>query len=398
MLVQIQIPKAYNDLIKPKRYKIYYGGRGGGKSWAFAHTILLMAMGSTKRIICTRAIQNSIKDSVHKLLSDVIRDNSLHHAFIVNQDKIICEATKSEILFKGLNQIAGNIKSFEGADICWIEEAQYVTSKAWEILIPTIRKEGSEIWASFNRETENDPVYKLFVEKPRENSIVKKVNWYDNPFFPDTLKEEMEYDRNTDQEKYMNIWEGEPVTRSEKYIFSGKWDIAEYEHDKAKDYIHGIDWGYANDPTCLIRGFITGKELWIDREVYATGINIDDLDEFFSAVDTSKRWPITADSARPELIAHMNSRGYNIAPAKKGKDSIMAGIEKLRSFEKIHIHPCCKNVIKEMKTYSWRQNKLTGEIINEPEDKNNHAIDALRYAMESMINTNSVYTLGDIMP
>lgn len=191
------------------RYKVAYGGRGASKSWGVADGLLLKAYKDPKRVLCTRELQNSIKDSVHRLLSDRIHFHGLQGFFNVTEHEIR-GINGSLFLFKGLRTNTSEIKSLEGVDICWVEEAQKVSRESWELLKPTIRNEDSEIWVTFNTGLETDPVYQMFVEHPPANAKVVKVNFDDNPWFPAVLEEERKHDEATNPNRYKNIWLGEP--------------------------------------------------------------------------------------------------------------------------------------------------------------------------------------------
>lgn len=208
----MQIPAAFSELFQPKRYKVYYGGRGGAKSWAFADALLMLAGQQRLRILCARELQVSIADSVHKLLADQIRHYGLENFYEIQQTTIKGK-NGSEFLFKGLKHNATEIKSTEAIDICWVEEAEKVSDDSWELLIPTVRKEGSEIWISFNPKNPTDATYQRFVFQKRDDAIVKKVSWRDNPFFPSVLDKERKHLEQTDPEAYQHIWEGEFDTR-----------------------------------------------------------------------------------------------------------------------------------------------------------------------------------------
>ncbi len=207
-----EIPEVFEDLFKPKRYKIYYGGRGGAKSWGFADALLIKGTQAKLRILCTRELQKSITDSVHKLLSDRIGTLGLDEFYKI-QNKSIDGINGTEFLFNGLKHNAREIKSTEGIDICWAEEAENISANSWEVLIPTIRKEGSEIWISFNTNQPTDETYKRFIFSPPSDSIVKKVSYKDNPFFPDVLEYERQELLKRDPKAYEHIWEGEFDTR-----------------------------------------------------------------------------------------------------------------------------------------------------------------------------------------
>ncbi len=205
--IRAQIPQALEFLFRPKRYKVGYGGRGGGKSWAFARALLVKAYQHPMRILCARELQSSIKDSVHRLLSDQIRELGLSSHYTI-QNTSIKGANGSEFLFEGLRWNIDRIKSLEGVDVCWVEEAKNVSKSSWEVLIPTIRKNHSEIWVSFNPELESDETYRRFITAPPTDSIVTKVNWRENPWFNDVMKREMEDLKSRDEDAYLNIWEG----------------------------------------------------------------------------------------------------------------------------------------------------------------------------------------------
>ena len=201
------IPDKLQCLFEPKRYKIAYGGRGGAKSWAFADALLILGAQNPLRILCAREIQKSMKESVHQLLRDRIIALELDGFYEVLNDEIRGQ-NGTLILFAGLRHNVENIKSKEGIDIVWVEEAQHVSKHSWETLIPTIRKEGSEIWVSFNPELDTDETYVRFVKNPPPNAVVVKVNWSDNPWFPPVLRDEMIHLRETDPDAYLTVWEG----------------------------------------------------------------------------------------------------------------------------------------------------------------------------------------------
>ena len=205
---KVDFPEKLLFLLNEKiRYKIAYGGRGGAKSWAAARALVALAFQGKVRILCAREIQNSIRDSVHKLLSDQIMDMGLEHHFEIQRDTIK-GINGSEFLFKGLRMNVQDIKSTEGIDICWVEEAQTVSKASWDVLVPTIRKDESEIWITFNPELDTDVTYKRFVLNPPKNSKVVKVNWSDNPWFPKELLAEKDDLKDRDHDSYLTVWEG----------------------------------------------------------------------------------------------------------------------------------------------------------------------------------------------
>ena len=206
--MEIQIPKAFKDLFKPYRYKVFYGGRGGAKSHNIARYLLVEGMQRKMRFLCARELQGSIGDSVHKLLQDIINDHELSHFYDV-QKAVIKGINGTEFIFKGLKHNATEIKSTEGIDKVWVEEAEKVSQNSWEVLVPTIRKPGSEILISFNPKHPTDPTYVNFVTNADDAMLVRKVSWQDNPFFPDTLNQERLRMQKNDPVAYNHVWEGE---------------------------------------------------------------------------------------------------------------------------------------------------------------------------------------------
>lgn len=225
-----EFPQKLKCLFDPEysRYRVLYGGRGGAKSWGVARALLIKGAKVPLRILCAREFQTSIKDSVHKLLSDQIVSLHLHGFYEITQNAIRGQ-NGTEFAFVGLKNNTANIKSYEGVDICWVEEAQSVSRNSWNILIPTIRKESSEIWISFNPELETDETYQRFVVNPPHDCIVQKINWSDNPWFPETLKLEKDALKARDQEAYNNVWEGLCRQTVDGAVFAKEMQFAELE-------------------------------------------------------------------------------------------------------------------------------------------------------------------------
>ena len=221
--LRIKVAKPFLPLItEKKRIKFYHGGRGGGKSYAIADALLIKGTQEKLFIACLREIQDTIKDSVHKLLADRISYYGLEE-YEIKDSEIVSRKTETRFIFKGLrDQDPQKIKSLEGVDIAWIEEAQTITKKSWDILNPTIRKDGSEVWISMNREEENDPLWVALAANPDERTLVVKVNYYDNPFCPDELKLQAEKCKEQDYDDYLHIWEGEPIQQGNEKLISAK--------------------------------------------------------------------------------------------------------------------------------------------------------------------------------
>jgi len=229
-IAKAQFPVKLECLFQPEksRYRILHGGRGGAKSWGVARALLIKGAQRSLRILCAREFQTSIKDSVHKLLCDQIIDLGLEGFYEITQASIRGK-NGTEFAFVGLKNNVANVKSYEGVDICWVEEAQTTSRLSWNILIPTIRKEGSEIWVTFNPELETDETYQRFVLHPPENSVVQKINWSDNPWFPETLMLEKDALKMRDIEAYNTVWEGICRQTVDGAIFAREMQMAELD-------------------------------------------------------------------------------------------------------------------------------------------------------------------------
>lgn len=379
----------FKPLFKPIRYKVFHGGRGGAKSWGIARALVVMAASKKLRVLCTREVQNSIKDSVHKLLKDQIEMLGLNPWFRITNESIT-SASGSEFLFKGLRFDPLGIKSTEGVDICWVEEAQSVSSDSWAILIPTIRKEGSEIWVTFNPGEEQDPTYQRFIVNPPDDSITVEVNYYDNPYLPDTLRKEMEYCKRVDYEAYEHIWLGKPKSISESVIFRNRYRVEAFPDDlwlQADRLFFGADFGFANDPSTLIRMFMLGTRLYIEYEAYGVGVELDEMPQFYDSIPEVRKWPVKGDNSRPETISYLARQGFSIDAAVKWKGSVEDGVTYLKGFEEIIIHERCKHTADEFRHYSYKVDKKTGDILPIIVDKFNHCIDAIRYGLDGYITS-----------
>lgn len=269
-MTEIIIPQAFRYFFEPKRYKAAYGGRGSAKSHSVARILLVKGMQTPLRIVCGREIQRSIKDSVHKLLADIIRAHNLTGFYSV-QEASIRGGNGAEFVFRGLKHNARDLKSLEGADICWIEEAENVSDNSYEILIPTIRKEGSEIWATFNVKNIADPTYRRFITEAGDDTDSRKVSWRDNPFLPEVLRLEMEKLKSRDPEAYAHIWEGEPDNRRSGAVYAKQIAKARDEkritlvpYDPACEVFTAWDLGYGDSTAIWFLQWV-GRELrWID--------------------------------------------------------------------------------------------------------------------------------------
>jgi len=368
------------------RYKVYYGGRGGRKSWEIARALIFSSLLQKQLIVCAREIQNSISDSVHRLLSSQIELLGLNPLFEIQKTTIIGR-NGSEFIFKGLNGLTiDGIKSLEGADKCWVEEGHSVSEKSWSILIPTIRKTGSQIWVSFNPDLVTDPVYQRFIVNKPPNSFVCKVNYTDNPDCPETLIQEAEYLKRVNYDDYAHIWLGEVRQHSDAQVFKGKYRVESFDVDESFGYpLFGADWGFSVDPATLVKCYIKGRTLYICSEAYKVQCEIDDTPALFDHIDDARLYMIRADSARPEMVNYMQRAGFRIESVEKWPGCVEDRVSFIRNFEEVIIHPDCKHTAEEFRLYSYKVDKRTGDILPVLIDANNHCIDAIGYALTPLI-------------
>lgn len=387
--LQLQTPEWAVPLLEPYRYKAAWGGRGSGKSHFFAEAMIeAHIMDQKRRSVCVREIQKSLNQSVKRLLETKIEAMNASAYFEIQESVIKSKKGDGAIIFQGMqNHTADSIKSLEGYDCAWVEEAQSLSQTSLDLLRPTIRKPGSELWFSWNPRLQSDPVdFLLRGPEPPKDAQVIKVNFSDNPWFPSVLRDEMEYDQRRDPDKYQHVWQGQYLTNSNARVFRN-WKIDDFEASPEAIHRLGADWGFAVDPTVLVRCHIIGRTLYIDYEAYMVGCEIVNTPELFMTIPEAERWPIVADSARPETISHMRKNGFpRIMAAVKGAKSVEEGIEFLKNYD-IVVHPRCKHTIDELSLYSYRTDPLTGRVLPLLQDKKNHVIDALRYACEGVRRT-----------
>lgn len=387
-----------------ERLIVIYGGRGGGKSWCVAQGLILASLSKPMRILCTREIQDSIASSVHSLLINTLTNMQLQYVFNITRDKLT-NSFGSEFWFAGMRDATKTrqLKSFEGADICWVEEADNVSRESWSILLPTIRKNNSKIIITLNPVEKDGATYQDFIVNPKPDSKVVKINYTENKMLSDSMLKQIEYDKQyMDVDDFSHIWLGEPRVRSDAQIFKNKFEVREFETHNLKDieqqrFFFGVDWGFSQDPTTIIRCYIYDGFLWIDYEAGAIQCELPDTAKLFDQVPESRRWKIYADSARPESIKFMEREGFNINAVKKARSQsestsskgyVEDGIEYLKSFKKIIIHPRCKKTLDEFRLYSYKIDGNTNEVLSVINDSYNHYIDALRYALSEYIHKN----------
>lgn len=383
--LRVQLPDYAADLWRPFRHLAWHGGRGGGKSRTVATALVLQACERHERVLCGRETQRSIRDSSKRLLEDEIDRLDLSRAFTSTETEIR-GPNDSLFLFSGVRGNAGGLKSMEGLTCFWGDEAQMFSQSSIDTVIPTLREPQSRMIWTWNPDLEDDPIDAMFRGTGEDfmvppNSIVREINYPDNPWFPDVLRTEMEFVRGRDVDKYNHIWLGKYRANSEARVFHN-WRIEEFESDPGAEYRIGADFGYSIDPSCALRCYLDGTRLFVDHEAWGLHVEIVNLPKLFMVIPDAERYWMTADSSRPETISHLRNHGFpRIAPSLKGPRSIEEGIEFLKSYD-IVVHPRCRHLIDELTHYSYKVDSLTDQVTAELADKDNHMIDALRYAVE----------------
>lgn len=387
------VPSALQFLWEVTRFIVPYGGRSSTKSWSIGRVLLVCASESTLRILCCREIQGSIKESAYRLLLDQIELLGLSDFYDVGADSITGK-NGSRFFFEGLRYNTSRIRSYEGIDICWVEEAQAVSEMSWETLLPTIRKPGSRFFISFNPLTPDDPVLRRFVNNTPPGTIARKVSFRDNPYLSAESEAERQWLELTDPDSYRHVWEGEPRTVSDALILKGKFFVESFEVQTnwAGPY-HGLDYGFSRDPSAGVRCYIddSTRTLYITHEFWRLACDIDLLPSALeSAIPGISTHVVYCDSARPETTSYLSRNGLPDARgAQKWPGSVDDGVMYLRAFTRIVIAPSCTHMIDEARSYSFKTDRLTGAPLPEVEDKHNHCIDALRYALWPLIRNQS---------
>lgn len=424
MKIDFALPECVEDLLfatvaddgLPVRHRAGFGGRGSTKSHSFARRLLLRGYERPERILAAREIQRSIEGSVKALLDDLIPQMGFGplngDGFYRSQKYAIEGRNGTTVDFAGLRTNIDSIASMEGITIAYVNEARAVSQNSINVLTPTIRAKATpgrpagECWWDWNPGLPTDPVDNMFRGgEPPPGSIVRQLNFPENPWFGDPLKSEMEWVRRRDPDKYEHVWLGGYQRNSEARVFRN-WKVEEFDTPADAVLRFGADWGFAIDPSVLVRMFVVGRTLHIEQEAYKVGCEIDETPALFAGdcppdkktsdgrllwdnthkhpgIAGATKWLITADSARPETVSYMKRKGFRITAAVKGPGSIEDGIEFLKTYD-IVIHPRCTHAIEEFTLFSWKTDPLTGQILPILADKDNHVIDAARYGLEAL--------------
>lgn len=393
------------------RYKVAHGGRASGKSTGFARMAINLATQIPLRFMCVREVQNSIAASVHRLLVDTIDQLGVRHQFDVTKEAIRHQGG-AEFSFFGIKTDPDKIRSAEGIDVCFIEEAHKISETSWKVLLPTIRGKAGrpfgtrpEIWICFNPNLDDDPTYRRFVLNTPPDCRRVEMNWDSNPWFPESVELERQYAiqlintaadddaRVQYQNDYDHVWGGKTQQHTNASIFRRRVVVEDFpDPPQGTRLFFGADWGFANDPTALICFWMSEDqtELFIGHEAYGYHTEIDLTPDLFDRIPESRRWPIKADCARPETISYMARKGFNIAGAAKWNGSVEDGIEHIRAFKRIHIHERCVKMQEEARLYQYKVDRTTGDVLPIVMDAYNHGWDAIRYGLDGFIQRRGV--------
>lgn len=394
--VRIEIPPKLIPIFEGEaRYRGAYGGRGSGKTMTFAKMSAVRAYMFGKAgiggiILCGREFMNSLEDSSMEEVKQAIRSERILDAYFDIGEKYIRSIDgRIEYKFVGLRNNLDSVKSKARILIAWVDEAENVSEVAWQKLIPTVRTEESEIWVTWNPEKNGSPTDLRFRRNRTPDMLIAEMNYPDNPWFPSVLERERQRDRiRLDDATYRWIWEGAYRENSAAQVFSGKYEVREFT--SAPDWngpYQGIDFGFSKDPTAAIRCWIHDSCLWIEHEAVKVNLELDQTTGFIlSGIPAFDRYVTRADSARPESISYLRRYGLpRVVPAQKGKGSIEDGISFIKSFRKVYIHPRCKETLNEFRNYSYKVDRLSGDILPDVVDAFNHSIDSLRYSLEPIM-------------
>ena len=392
---RVELPPKLIPVFAPARgsvrYRGAYGGRGSGKSFTFSLMAAVWGYAEPLRILCTRELQVSIKESMYAEIRNAIRTRPWLEQHYEVGESYIRGANGTEFLFRGLRHNMSAIRSMADIDLAIVEEAEDVPEHSWLDLLPTIRAPKSEVWAIWNPRRDGSPVDQRMIKSPPDNALIRQVNYEDNPWFPDVLDAERQHDRERmDPATYAHVWEGAYLENSDAQVLHGKYRVAEFEPGKKWDGpYYGLDYGFSQDPTAGVECYLHNDALYIHQECGGVGIEQDEIVALLQdAMPGIERYVIRADNARPETTSHIRKHGLPRAEsAPKWQGSVQDGIAWLRGRREIVIHPRCRNTIREARLYSHKVDRHTGDVLPDIADANNHYIDAIRYAMAPMIQS-----------
>lgn len=397
-VASVEFPPKLVDLFEPPRgevqYRAAHGGRGSGKSFGFAKMAAIWGYAEPLRVLCTREYQVSIKESFHAELKAAIASEpwlSAHYDVGVDY---LRGANGTEFLFRGLRNNVSSVKSTAKIDLTIVEEAEDVPEASWLALEPTVfRQPRAEVWVIWNPRLDGSPVDQRFRKSPPDNAAIVELNWQDNPFFPPELDvlRRREHGR-LDPATYAHVWDGAYLENSDAQVLAGKVRVAEFAPGEGwNGPYHGLDYGFAQDPSAAVRCWVHDGRLWIDHEAGGAGVEIDQTPGFLlERIPGIGLHVVRADSARPESTSYLQRHGLPKAVSvDKWPGSVEDGVAFLRSFAEIVIHPRCRETIRETRLWSYQTDRLTGDVLPKLTPGNDHYMDALRYSLAPLIRARS---------
>jgi phage terminase large subunit len=394
--VKLELPPKLIPVFEKKyRYRGAYGGRGSAKTRTFAKMTAVRAMqlaeeGRSGIILCGREFMNSLEESsMSEVKAAIASEKWLADYFEVGEKFIRTKNGRVKYVFAGLRHNLDSIKSKSNILLCWVDEAEPVSQGAWNKLVPTVREHDSEVWVTWNPESDESETHKRFREAPPKDSCIVEMNYTDNPWFPEELEKERQEDLRKRPDTYEHVWEGGFLEISDAQVFRGKFYAEEFEEEDLESVpYHGMDFGFSQDPTTAIRCYLNENTLYISHDCGKVGLELDDTSDFIcDRVPDIERYVIRADSARPESISYLKRHGLPlIEGVDKWKGSVEDGIEFIKSFDRVVIHPRCEGTLREFRKYRYKVDERSGDIQPKPVDADNHYIDALRYALVPLMN------------
>lgn len=374
--------------------RVFKGGRGSAKTRGLAlmsavYVVKMWHAGKEGVFLCSREFMNSLEESSMEEIKQAIRETPAIAAYFdIGEKYIRTKDKKISYVFAGLRHNLDSIKSKARILGNWTDEAEKVSEVAWQKLLPTIRDDDAENWVSYNPESPESATHKRFVENAVPGCIVTTMNWRDNPWFPGVLNRQRLEDQRLRPDIYEHVWEGEFLTITEAQIFQGKFEIKEFEPtDEWDGPYHGLDFGFSQDPTAGIQAYVHDSCLYIRKEAIKKRLELDDTARFIGdKISGFSKHCVRADSARPESISYLKRHGMPFMEGvKKWKGSVEDGIEFIKSFERVYIHPDCPETAREFRLYSYKVDEKSGDVLPRIIDKYNHCIDALRYSLAPLI-------------
>lgn len=415
---RIELPPKLIPVFSGKaRYRGAHGGRGSAKTRSFAKMTAIRGYmfaeaGISGMLLGAREYMNSLDESSMEEIKAAIRSEPWLDAYYDIGDKYI--RTKNRRVwygFAGLRHNLDSIKSKARILIAWIDEGENVSETAFIKLLPTVREEGpgwnSEVWVTWNPEKDGSPIDERFRKNPPPGAKIVELNYADNPWFPQVLDDERRADRERmDDQTYAWVWDGAYRENSEAQILAGKYRVAEFQPAPGWDGPYfGIDWGFSQDPTVGVKCWIDDDRLWIEYEAGKVGLENDDIAQYMiDRLPGIELHAVRADSARPETISHVKSKGKEgkranlprIEGVEKWQGSVEDGIAHLRSYKEIVLHPRCTKTLREARLYSYKVDRQSNDVLTEIVDKHNHYWDATRYALAPVIKRSG--SMGLLLP